>query len=201
MKKTFIIGILLLSIFSCEKNKENKDNKDYKILKSENTNGYKTITILVENEISEENLRKVMKKAAVENIGDDRGVQVLAIGDERLFRHVLNTHGIYTYYASEKDREEQKKYPELSPIVFRSKKSKLSQDAINIFKDNGELIVRDFEKSSDMTVEEEMRLMEDHIVEVSKKYGITADEVKKKLEEVGKYLDEDVVPDKEYKNQ
>ena len=81
MKKTFIIGILLLSIFSCEKNKENKDNEDYKILKSENTNGYKTITILVENEISEENLRKVMKKAAVENIGDDRGVQVLAIGD------------------------------------------------------------------------------------------------------------------------
>ena len=38
-------------------------------------------------------------------------------------------------------------------------------------------------------------------MEVSKKYGITADEVKKKLEEVGKYLDEDVVPDKEYKNQ
>ena len=51
MKKTFIIGILLLSIFSCEKNKENKDNEDYKILKSENTNGYKAITILVENEI------------------------------------------------------------------------------------------------------------------------------------------------------
>ncbi|BBM57407.1 subtilisin-like serine protease [Leptotrichia trevisanii] len=43
--------------------------------------------------------------------------------------------------------------------------------------------------------------MEDHIVEVSKKYGITADKVKKKLEEVGKYLKEDVVPDKEYKNQ
>lgn len=72
---------------------------------------------------------------------------------------------------------------------------------INIFKDNGDLIVRDFEKASDMTVEEEMKLMEDHIVEVSKKYGITADEVKKKLEEVGKYLNEDVVPDKEYKNQ
>ena len=75
MKKTFIIGILLLSVFSCDKNKKNKDNEDYKILKSENTNGYKAITILVENEISEENLRKVMKKAAVENIGDDRGVQ------------------------------------------------------------------------------------------------------------------------------
>jgi len=39
------------------------------------------------------------------------------------------------------------------------------------------------------------------LLRISKKYGITADEVKKKLEEVGKYLDEDVVPDKEYKNQ
>ena len=68
-------------------------------------------------------------------------------------------------------------------------------------KDNGDFIAKDSEKASDMTVEEEMKLMEDHIVEVSKKYGITADEVKKKLEEVGKYLDEDVVPDKEYKNQ
>ena len=72
---------------------------------------------------------------------------------------------------------------------------------INIFKDSSDLIAKDSEKASDMTVEKEMKLMEDHIVEVSKKYGITADEVKKKLEEVGKYLDEDVVPDKEYKNQ
>ena len=42
-------------------------------------------------------------------------------------------------------------------------------------KNNGDLIARDFEKASDMTVEEEMNLMEDSIVEESKKYGITAE--------------------------
>ena len=190
MKKLLIILVSIFFIVSCNGKKETKNTSGgkYTILKTEENEGYKTISILVENEISEENLRKLMKEAAIQNLGNSKGIYVDAFGDERFLKLAGNTHGSYKYG----------KITSSSPDFFLSKRSKPSEKVVNITIDYFKLYERDREKEAKLqTNEEKLKLYDDHLEELSKKYNMSKDEIVEKMDEFNKYQHEDVVPDEE----
>ena len=193
MKKLLIVLVSVFFIVSCSGKKETKNTSGgkYTILKTEESEGYKTISILVKNEISEENLRKLMKEAAIQNLGNSKGIHVNAFGDERFLKLAGNTHGLYTYSKYDKISNTSSNY-------FLSKRSKPSEKVVNITIDYFKLYERDWKKEIKLqTNEEKLKLYDEHLEELSKKYNMSKDEIVEKMDEFNKYQHEDVVPDEE----
>ena len=115
MKKLLIVLIVLILVASCgEEQRDNSktestkqqvenNNLNYEVLKNSRdtsnlTKKENTIDILVKDDISEENLKKVMRKAGKEQIKDADILFVRAYGDKKFFNLGSETHGMITYY-------------------------------------------------------------------------------------------------------
>ena len=80
-----------------------QDVLKYEVLKNSRdtsnlTKKENTLDILVKDDISEENLKKVMRKAGKEQIKDADILFVRAYGDKKFFNLGGETHGMITYY-------------------------------------------------------------------------------------------------------
>ena len=83
-----------------------QDDLKYEVLKNSRdtsnlTKKENTIDILVKDDISEENLKKVMRKAGKEQIRDADILFIRAYGDKKFFNLGGETHGMITYILME----------------------------------------------------------------------------------------------------
>ena len=116
MKKLLIVLTVLILVVSCGEEQEGNskaestkqqqvenNNLNYEVLKNSRdasnlTKKENTIDILVKDNISEENLKEVMRKAGKEQIKDADILFIRAYGDKRFFNLGGETHGMVTYY-------------------------------------------------------------------------------------------------------
>ena len=191
MKKLLIVLIVLILVASCgEEQRDNSkaestkqqvenNNLNYEVLKNSRdtsnlTKKENTIDILVKDNISEENLKKVMRKAGKEQIKDADILFIRAYGDKKFFNLGGETHGMITYYPDGTVKDE----------TYRAKKEIPSDKEKDIYIDYSKTLHETLKAKGNYTKQEEENIEEEIDKKIAKKYGILPEEVEKIFDKV-----------------
>nr|DAW69653.1 MAG TPA: protein of unknown function (DUF4875) [Caudoviricetes sp.] len=191
MKKLLIVLIVLILVASCgEEQRDNSkaestkqqvenNNLNYEVLKNSRdtsnlTKKENTINILVKDNISEENLKKVMRKAGKEQIKDADILFIRAYGDKKFFNLGGETHGMITYYPDGTVKDE----------TYRAKKEIPSDKEKDIYIDYSKTLHETLKSKGNYTKQEEENIEEEINKKIAKKYGISQEEVEKIFDKV-----------------
>ena len=191
MKKLLIVLIVLILVASCgEEQRDNSkaestkqqvenNNLNYEVLKNSRdtsnlTKKENTINILVKDNISEENLKKVMRKAGKEQIKDADILFIRAYGDKKFFNLGGETHGMITYYPDGTVKNE----------TYRAKKEIPSDKEKDIYIDYSKTLHETLKSKGNYTKQEEENIEEEINKKIAKKYGISQEEVEKIFDKV-----------------
>ena len=167
-----------------EKNKKqvklaSQDDLKYEVLKNSRdtsnlTKKENTIDILVKDNISEENLKKVMRKAGKEQIKDADILFIRAYGDKKFFNLGGETHGMITYYPDGTVKDE----------TYTAKKEIPSDKEKDIYIDYSKTLHETLKSKGNYTKQEEENIEEEINKKIAKKYGISPEEVEKIFDKV-----------------
>ena len=167
-----------------EKNKKqvklaSQDDLKYEVLKNSRdtsnlTKKENTIDILVKDDISEENLKKVIRKAGKEQIKDADILFIRAYGDKKFFNLGGETHGMITYYPDGTVKDE----------TYRAKKEIPSDKEKDIYIDYSKTLHETLKSKGNYTKQEEENIEEEINKKIAKKYGISLEEVEKIFDKV-----------------
>ena len=167
-----------------EKNKKqvklaSQDDLKYEVLKNSRdtsnlTKKENTIDILVKDDISEENLKKVIRKAGKEQIKDADILFIRAYGDKKFFNLGGETHGMITYYPDGTVKDE----------TYRAKKEIPSDKEKDIYIDYSKTLHETLKSKGNYTKQEEENIEEEINKKIAKKYGISQEEVEKIFDKV-----------------
>ena len=192
MKKLLIVLTVLILVVSCGEEQEGNskaestkqqqvenNNLNYEILKNSRdtsnlTKKENTIDILVKDDISEENLKKVMRKAGKEQIKDADILFIRAYGDKKFFNLGGETHGMITYYPDGTVKDE----------TYRAKKEIPSDKEKDIYIDYSKTLHETLKAKGNYTKQEEENIEEEINKKIAKKYGISPEEVEKIFDKV-----------------
>lgn len=192
MKKLLIVLTVLILVVSCGEEQEGNskaestkqqqvenNNLNYEVLKNSRdtsnlTKKENTIDILVKDNISEENLKEVMRKAGKEQIKDADILFIRAYGDKRFFNLGGETHGMVTYYPDGTVKDE----------TYRAKKEIPSDKEKDIYIDYSKTLHETLKAKGNYTKQEEENIEEEINKKIAKKYGISAEEVEKIFDKV-----------------
>ena len=192
MKKLLIVLTVLILVVSCGEEQEGNskaestkqqqvenNNLNYEVLKnSRDTSNLakkeNTIDILVKDNISEENLKEVMRKAGKEQIKDADILFIRAYGDKRFFNLGGETHGMVTYYPDGTVKDE----------TYRAKKEIPSDKEKDIYIDYSKTLHETLKAKGNYTKQEEENIEEEINKKIAKKYGISPEEVEKIFDKV-----------------
>ena len=192
MKKLLIVLTVLILVVSCgeeqgdnskaESTKQQQvenNNLNYEILKNSRdtsnlTKKENTIDILVKDDISEENLKKVMRKAGKEQIKDADILFIRAYGDKKFFNLGGETHGMITYYPDGTVKDE----------TYTAKKEIPSDKEKDIYIDYSKTLHETLKAKVNYTKQEEENIEEEINKKIAKKYGISPEEVEKIFDKV-----------------
>ena len=192
MKKLLIVLTVLILVVSCgeeqgdnskaESTKQQQvenNNLNYEILKNSRdtsnlTKKENTIDILVKDDISEENLKKVMRKAGKEQIKDADILFIRAYGDKKFFNLGGETHGMITYYPDGTVKDE----------TYTAKKEIPSDKEKDIYIDYSKTLHETLKAKGNYTKQEEENIEEEINKKIAKKYGISPEEVEKIFDKV-----------------
>ena len=195
MKKLLIVLTVLILVVSCgeeqgdnskaESTKQQQvenNNLNYEILKNSRdtsnlTKKENTIDILVKDNISEESLKKVMRKAGKEQIRDADILFIRAYGDKKFFNLGGETHGMITYYPDGTVKNE----------TYRAKKEIPSDKEKDIYIDYSKTLHETLKAKGNYTKQEEENIEEEINKKIAKKYGISPEEVEKIFDKVVVY--------------
>lgn len=160
-----------------------QDDLKYEVLKNSRdtsnlTKKENTIDILVKDNISEENLKKVMRKAGKEQIKDADILFIRAYGDKKFFNLGGETHGMITYYPNGTVKDE----------TYRAKKEIPSDKEKDIYIDYSKTLHETLKSKGNYTKQEEENIEEEINKKIAKKYGISPEEVEKIFDKVVIYL-------------
>nr|DAF04526.1 MAG TPA: protein of unknown function (DUF4875) [Caudoviricetes sp.] len=156
-----------------------QDDLKYEVLKNSRdtsnlTKKENTIDILVEDDISEENLKKVMRKAGKEQIKDADILFIRAYGDKKFFNLGGEIHGMITYYPDGTVKDE----------TYRAKKEIPSDKEKDIYIDYSKTLHETLKSKGNYTKQEEENIEEEINKKIAKKYGISQEEVEKIFDKV-----------------
>ena len=156
-----------------------QDDLKYEVLKNSRdtsnlTKKENTIDILVKDNISEENLKKVMRKAGKEQIKDADILFIRAYGDKKFFNLGGETHGMITYYPDGTVKDE----------TYRAKKEIPSDKEKDIYIDYSKTLHETLKAKGNYTKQEEENIEEEINKKIAKKYGISPEEVEKIFDKV-----------------
>lgn len=156
-----------------------QDDLKYEVLKNSRdtsnlTKKENTIDILVKDDISEENLKKVMRKAGKEQIRDADILFIRAYGDKKFFNLGGETHGMITYYPDGTVKDE----------TYRAKKEIPSDKEKDIYIDYSKTLHETLKAKGNYTKQEEENIEEEINKKIAKKYGISPEEVEKIFDKV-----------------
>ena len=156
-----------------------QDDLKYEVLKNSRdtsnlTKKENTIDILVKDDISEENLKKVMRKAGKEQIKDADILFIRAYGDKKFFNLGGETHGMITYYPDGTVKDE----------TYRAKKEIPSDKEKDIYIDYSKTLHETLKSKGNYTKQEEENIEEEINKKIAKKYGISQEEVEKIFDKV-----------------
>ena len=156
-----------------------QDDLKYEVLKNSRdtsnlTKKENTIDILVKDNISEENLKEVMRKAGKEQIKDADILFIRAYGDKRFFNLGGETHGMVTYYPDGTVKDE----------TYRAKKEIPSDKEKDIYIDYSKTLHETLKAKGNYTKQEEENIEEEINKKIAKKYGISPEEVEKIFDKV-----------------
>lgn len=156
-----------------------QDDLKYEVLKNSRdtsnlTKKENTIDILVKDNISEENLKKVMRKAGKEQIKDADILFIRAYGDKKFFNLGGETHGMITYYPDGTVKDE----------TYRAKKEIPSDKEKDIYIDYSKTLHETLKSKGNYTKQEEENIEEEINKKIAKKYGISLEEVEKIFDKV-----------------
>ena len=156
-----------------------QDVLKYEVLKNSRdtsnlTKKENTLDILVKDDISEENLKKVMRKAGKEQIKDADILFVRAYGDKKFFNLGGETHGMITYYPDGTVKNE----------TYRAKKEIPSDKEKDIYIDYSKTLHETLKAKGNYTKQEEENIEEEINKKIAKKYGISPEEVEKIFDKV-----------------
>lgn len=156
-----------------------QDVLKYEVLKNSRdtsnlTKKENTIDILVKDDISEENLKKVMRKAGKEQIKDADILFVRAYGDKKFFNLGGETHGMITYYPDGTVKDE----------TYTAKKEIPSDKEKDIYIDYSKTLHETLKSKGNYTKQEEENIEEEINKKIAKKYGISPEEVEKIFDKV-----------------
>ena len=156
-----------------------QDVLKYEVLKNSRdtsnlTKKENTIDILVKDDISEENLKKVMRKAGKEQIKDADILFIRAYGDKKFFNLGGETHGMITYYPDGTVKNE----------TYRAKKEIPSDKEKDIYIDYSKTLHETLKSKGNYTKQEEENIEEEINKKIAKKYGISPEEVEKIFDKV-----------------
>ena len=156
-----------------------QDDLKYEVLKNSRdtsnlTKKENTIDILVKDNISEENLKKVMRKAGKEQIKDADILFIRAYGDKKFFNLGGETHGMITYYSDGTVKDE----------TYRAKKEIPSDKEKDIYIDYSKTLHETLKSKGNYTKQEEENIEEEINKKIAKKYGISQEEVEKIFDKV-----------------
>ena len=160
-----------------------QDDLKYEVLKNSRdtsnlTKKENTIDILVKDDISEENLKKVMKKAGKEQIKDADILFIRAYGDKKFFELGRGlTHGMITYYPDGSVKGE----------TYTAKKEIPDDKEKDIYIDYVNTLHETLKAKSDYTKQEEENIEEEINAKIAKKYGISTEEAEKIFDKVFMY--------------
>lgn len=167
-----------------EKNKKqvklaSQDDLKYEVLKNSRdtsnlTKKENTIDILVKDNISEEDLKKVMRKAGKEQIKDADILFIRAYGDKKFFNLGGETHGMITYYPDGTVKDE----------TYTVKKEIPSDKEKDIYIDYSKTLHETLKSKGNHTKQEEENIEEEINKKIAKKYGISPEEVEKIFDKV-----------------
>ncbi len=157
----------------------NQDDLKYEVLKNSRdtsnlTKKENTIDILVKDNISEENLKKVMRKAGKEQIKDADILFIRAYGDKKFFNLGGETHGMITYYPNGTVKDE----------TYTAKKEIPSDKEKDIYIDYSKTLHETLKSKGNYTKQEEENIEEETNKKIAKKYGISPEEVEKIFDKV-----------------
>lgn len=157
-----------------------QDDLKYEVLKNSRdtsnlTKKENTIDILVKDDISEENLKKVMKKAGKEQIKDADILFIRVYGDKKFFELGRGlTHGMITYYPDGSVKDE----------TYTAKKEIPNDKEKDIYIDYVNTLHETLKAKSDYTKQEEENIEEEINAKIAKKYGISTEEAEKIFDKV-----------------
>lgn len=156
-----------------------QDVLKYEVLKNSRdtsnlTKKENTIDILVKDDISEENLKKVMRKAGKEQIKDADILFIRAYGDKKFFNLGGETHGMITYYPDGTVKDE----------TYTAKKEIPSDKEKDIYIDYSKTLHETLKSKGNYTKQEEENIEEEINKKIAKKYGISPEEVEKIFDKV-----------------
>lgn len=156
-----------------------QDDLKYEVLKNSRdtsnlTKKENTIDILVKDDISEENLKKVMRKAGKEQIKDADILFIRAYGDKKFFNLGGETHGMITYYPDGTVKDE----------TYTAKKEIPSDKEKDIYIDYSKTLHETLKAKGNYTKQEEENIEEEIDKKIAKKYGILPEEVEKIFDKV-----------------
>ena len=156
-----------------------QDDLKYEVLKNSRdtsnlTKKENTIDILVKDNISEESLKKVMRKAGKEQIRDADILFIRAYGDKKFFNLGGETHGMITYYPDGTVKDE----------TYRAKKEIPSDKEKDIYIDYSKTLHETLKSKGNYTKQEEENIEEEINKKIAKKYGISQEEVEKIFDKV-----------------
>ncbi|BBM40536.1 hypothetical protein JCM16776_0756 [Leptotrichia shahii] len=156
-----------------------QDDLKYEVLKNSRdtsnlTKKENTIDILVKDNISEENLKKVMRKAGKEQIKDADILFIRAYGDKKFFNLGGETHGMITYYPDGTVKDE----------TYTAKKEIPSDKEKDIYIDYSKTLHETLKSKGNYTKQEEENIEEKINKKIAKKYGISPEEVEKIFDKV-----------------
>ena len=156
-----------------------QDELKYEVLKNSRdtsnlTKKENTIDILVKDNISEESLKKVMRKAGKEQIKDADILFIRAYGDKKFFNLGGETHGMITYYPNGTVKDE----------TYRAKKEIPSDKEKDIYIDYSKTLHETLKSKGNYTKQEEENIEEEINKKIAKKYGISPEEVEKIFDKV-----------------
>ena len=156
-----------------------QDDLKYEVLKNSRdtsnlTKKENTIDILVKDDISEENLKKVMRKAGKEQIKDADILFIRAYGDKKFFNLGGETHGMLTYYPDGTVKDE----------TYTAKKEIPSDKEKDIYIDYSKTLHETLKSKGNYTKQEEENIEEEINKKIAKKYGISPEEVEKIFDKV-----------------
>ena len=192
MKKLLIVLTVLILVVSCGEEQEGNskaestkqqqvenNNLNYEVLKNSRdtsnlTKKENTIDILVKDNISEENLKEVMRKAGKEQIKDADILFIRAYGDKRFFNLGGETHGMITYYPDGTVKDE----------TYTAKKEIPSDKEKDIYIDYSKTLHETLKAKGNYTKQEEENIEEEINKKIAKKYGISPEEVEKIFDKV-----------------
>lgn len=158
---------------------DSQDDLKYEVLKNSRdtsnlTKKENTIDILVKDNISEESLKKVMRKAGKEQIKDADILFIRAYGDKKFFNLGGETHGMITYYPDGTVKDE----------TYRAKKEIPSDKEKDIYIDYSKTLHETLKAKGNYTKQEEENIEEEINKKIAKKYGISPEEVEKIFDKV-----------------